>query len=133
MTYPQEAYAPLRSTRVSLVGESGGRLCACLPSTSFPFRNRCRANSEQIGQSRPYSFRNVPAPAGRVTVSRRAADDDAKRGDSLWISLRWERMRLLALGCVPVIEFGLTPLEGVPREQKLLKGHLHRIIYHQVY
>jgi len=24
-------------------------------------------------------------------------------------------------------------LEGVPREQKMLKGHLPRVIYHQVY
>ena len=30
----------------------------------------------------------------------------------------------------PVIE---TSLEGVPREQKMLKGHLPRVIYHQVY
>ena len=26
-----------------------------------------------------------------------------------------------------------TPLRGVPREQKMLKGHLPRVIYHQVY
>ena len=24
-------------------------------------------------------------------------------------------------------------LGGVPREQKMLKGHLHRVIHHQVY
>ena len=26
-----------------------------------------------------------------------------------------------------------TSLGGVPREQKMLKGHLPRVIYHQVY
>jgi hypothetical protein len=26
-----------------------------------------------------------------------------------------------------------TPLEGVPREPMMLKGHLPRVIYHQVY
>jgi hypothetical protein len=26
-----------------------------------------------------------------------------------------------------------TSLEGVPREQKMLKGHPLRVIYHQVY
>ena len=30
-----------------------------------------------------------------------------------------------------VIDSGL--LEGVPREQKMLKGHLPRVTYHQVY
>ena len=28
---------------------------------------------------------------------------------------------------------GINALGGVPREQKMLKEHLHRVIYHQVY
>jgi len=39
---------------------------------------------------------------------------------------------------VAVIDSGLvgstgTSLGGVPREQKMLRGHLPRVIYHQVY
>ena len=37
-----------------------------------------------------------------------------------------ERQCLCAEGDCPV-------LGGVPREQKMLKGHLPRVIYHQVY
>ena len=29
--------------------------------------------------------------------------------------------------------FGFRALGGVPREQKMLKGHLPRVIYHQAY
>ena len=35
--------------------------------------------------------------------------------------------------CVGVIDTRGTSLGGVPREQKMLKGHLPRVIYHQVY
>jgi len=37
----------------------------------------------------------------------------------------WQRLLFLT--------FGVFPLGGVPREQKMLKGHLPRVIYHQVY
>ena len=38
--------------------------------------------------------------------------------------------------CLPLIDSGLvgsTDLGGVPREQKMLKGHLPKVIYHRMY
>ena len=35
--------------------------------------------------------------------------------------------------CISVDRLRVGWLDGVPREQKMLKGHLPRVIYHQVY
>jgi len=50
-------------------------------------------------------------------------------------SLAWCRACQLRAGntSTRLIDSGLTSLGGVPREQKMLTGHLPRVIYHQVY
>ena len=69
---------------------------------------RCRANVARIRQPRP----------------------DYGRGPGLGVQVKvlktFDRLRVGLLT-------GFSFMGGVPREQKMLKGHLPRIIYHQVY
>jgi len=46
--------------------------------------------------------------------------------------VRYPELTGLFLFC-SMIDSGLVGLGGVPREQKMLKGHPPRVIYHQVY
>ena len=72
--------------------------------------SRCRANSAQLRQPRPDS-----APDCRGYLQPRQLETF----DRLAIKRLTDRVGWLA--------------GGVPREQKMLKGHLPRVIYHQVY
>jgi hypothetical protein len=62
----------------------------------------------------------MASPAGSLALGK-------ARGFRAWgLGMRVDRLRVAWLN-------GISCLEGVPREQNMLKGHLPRVIYHQVY
>ena len=69
--------------------------------------------------------------------------DEGFEGDSEWKSSQISALQLFlkilinaemvgSLNSLPSHPQGHSPVGGVPREQKMLKGHLPRVIYHQV-
>jgi len=111
-------------------GRSGGGCSAARPSTLKPLQ------LEDEGLQR-HQHRHWP----RLSLSLRGGasiedDDEVERAVEDDLSLESS----MASGCDPKRETRNpktytrgTSLGGVPREQKKLKGHLPRDIYHQVY
>jgi len=77
------------------------------------------------------SLKYEPASEPQITYSA----DAFRRRMAILSRLRFHQFCIIfvRIGYGDFIDKGIMALGGVPREQKMLQGHLPRVIYHQVY